>query len=295
GALISGAVAVVISYPTLRLRGPFFALATIAILEVVRLLVIHEESWTGGSSGISLPLNIGWTWIVFREKLNYVIIAFALLLLVLWVSWFMRKSRVGHYLIAIREREDAALAVGIHTVRVKILAAVVSAMLTSIIGTFHITYLTFVDPSSAFSLELSIQIAMFALIGGLGTVAGPIAGTFLVLPIAELARGWLSSVGNGMHGLIYGLILVAVVLTIPRGLAGAFGPTIERWLSRLPYLGTPRAKRKLADEVRLHSAVRSEQPVLKADKLFKSFGGLRATNDVSLTLNKNEILGMIGP
>ncbi|KAG0925128.1 hypothetical protein G6F32_013668 [Rhizopus arrhizus] len=168
-------------------------------------------------------------------------------------------------------------------------------MLTSIIGTFHITYLTFVDPSSAFSLELSIQVAMFALIGGLGTVAGPIAGTFLVLPIAELARGWLSSVGNGMHGLIYGLILVAVVLTIPRGLAGAFGPAVERGLARLPYLGSPRKKLKLADELRLHNATRSEQPVLKADKLFKSFGGLRATNDVSLTLNQNEILGMIGP
>jgi branched-chain amino acid transport system permease protein len=295
GAAISAAVAILISYPTLRLRGPFFALATIAILEVVRLLVIHEESWTGGSSGISLPLNIGWTWIVFREKINYVIIAFGLFLLVTWASWYIRKSRIGHYLIAIREREDAALAVGIHTVRMKIIAAVVSAVLTSIIGTFHITYLTFVDPSSAFSLELSIQVAMFALIGGLGTVTGPIAGTFLVLPIAELARGWLSSVGNGMHGLIYGLILVAVVLTIPRGLAGAFGPAIERWLSRLPYLGTPRAKRKLADEVRLHNAVRSEQPVLKAEKLFKSFGGLRATNDVSLTLNRNEFLGMIGP
>lgn len=295
GAAISAAVAILISYPTLRLRGPFFALATIAILEVVRLLVIHEESWTGGSSGISLPLNIGWAWIVFREKINYVIIAFGLFLLVTWVSWYIRKSRIGHYLIAIREREDAALAVGIHTVRVKIIAAVVSAVLTSIIGTFHITYLTFVDPSSAFSLELSIQVAMFALIGGLGTVSGPIAGTFLVLPIAELARGWLSSVGNGMHGLIYGLILVAVVLTIPRGLAGAFGPFIERMLARLPYLGTPPAKLKLADEIRIRNATRSEQPVLKADGLFKSFGGLRATNDVSLTLNQHEILGMIGP
>lgn len=295
GAAISAAVAILISYPTLRLRGPFFALATIAILEVVRLLVIHEESWTGGSSGISLPLNIGWAWIVFREKINYVIIAFGLFVLVTWVSWYIRKSRIGHYLIAIREREDAALAVGIHTVRVKIIAAVVSAVLTSIIGTFHITYLTFVDPSSAFSLELSIQVAMFALIGGLGTVSGPIAGTFLVLPIAELARGWLSSVGNGMHGLIYGLILVAVVLTIPRGLAGAFGPFIERMLARLPYLGTPPAKLKLADEIRIRNATRSEQPVLKAEGLFKSFGGLRATNDVSLTLNQHEILGMIGP
>ena len=71
----------------------------------MRLLVIHEEPWTGGSSGISLPLNIGWKWIVFREKTNYVIIAFALFLLVLWASWLIRKSRIGHYLIAIRERE----------------------------------------------------------------------------------------------------------------------------------------------------------------------------------------------
>ncbi|ARP90429.1 branched-chain amino acid ABC transporter ATP-binding protein [Bordetella genomosp. 9] len=339
GALLSGVVAAVISYPTLRLRGPFFALASIAILEVFRLLVIHEESWTGGSSGISLPLNIGWTWIVFREKVNYVIIAFALFALVLWVSWAIRKSRMGHYLIAIREREDAARSVGIPTVRMKILAAVVSAMLTSIIGTFHITYLTFIDPASAFSLDLSVQIAMFALIGGLGTVAGPIAGTFLVLPIAELARGWLSAVGNGMHGLIYGLILVAVVLTIPRGLAGAFGPVIERLLARLPYLGraegdrqrrvavlaaapaaggwsTPLAEAaapplpsavpppaqpqealELADAASMPAAPARPigAPILKAEHLHKRFGGLRATNDVSLTLHEHEILGIIGP
>lgn len=295
GAVISGIVAIIIAYPTLRLRGPFFALATIAILEVVRLLVIHEESWTGGSSGISLPLNIGWAWIVFRQKINYVIIAFFLFLFVVWVSWFIRKSRIGHYLIAIREREDAALAVGIHAVRVKILAAVVSAMLTSLIGTFHITYLTFVDPSSAFSLDLSIQIAMFALIGGLGTVGGPIAGTFLVLPIAELARGWLSGVGNGVHGLIYGLILVAVVLTIPRGLAGALGPALERLVAKFPYLGTRRSSTAARPAASTDSARELGQPILRAEGLFKNFGGLRATNDVSLQLHEHEILGVIGP
>ncbi|CAM3424747.1 Vitamin B12 import ATP-binding protein BtuD [Bordetella sputigena] len=301
GALLSAIVAVIVSYPTLRLRGPFFALASIAILEVFRLLVIHEERWTGGSSGISLPLNIGWKWIVFREKANYVIIAFALFVLVLWISWLVRKSRMGHYLIAIREREDAARAVGIHTTRVKILAAVVSAVLTSIIGTFHITYLTFIDPASAFSLDLSVQIAMFALIGGLGTVAGPVAGTFLVLPIAELARGWLSAVGNGMHGLIYGLILVAVVLTIPRGLAGAFGPGVERLLARLPYLGgrpRPHVDTSAAAGVPAAAAQAPRPlgpPVLKAENLHKNFGGLRATNDVSLTLHEHEILGIIGP
>ena len=170
GAVISAAVAVVISYPTPPAARPF-ALATIAILEVVRLLVIHEESWTGGSSGISLPLNIGWTWIVFREKANYVLIAFALFALVTCV---LVHAQIAHRPLPDRHprTRDAALAVGIHTVRMKIIAAVVSAMLTSIVGAFHITYLTFVDPSSAFSLELSVQV-VFALIGGLARWPAP--------------------------------------------------------------------------------------------------------------------------
>ncbi|CAM5779432.1 branched-chain amino acid ABC transporter ATP-binding protein/permease [Castellaniella caeni] len=294
GAVISGVVAVIISYPTLRLKGPFFALATIAILEVVRLLVIHEESWTGGSSGISLPLNIGWEWMIFRNKTNYLIIAFGLFLFVFWASWLIRKSRLGHYLLAIREREDAAQAVGVNTASKKTQAAVLSAMLTSIVGTFHITYLTFVDPQSAFSLELSIQIAMFALIGGMGTLAGPIAGTFLVLPIAELARAWLSGVSNGLHGLIYGVVLVVVVLTIPQGLVGSFGARVGRWVSRLPYLGRAPVAPVRAGRL-AQGCARQETPVLEARNLFKNFGGLRATNDVSLTLFENEILGIIGP
>ncbi|CDM23805.1 Branched-chain amino acid transport ATP-binding protein LivG [Castellaniella defragrans 65Phen] len=294
GAAISGAVAVVISYPTLRLKGPFFALATIAILEVVRLLVIHEESWTGGSSGISLPLSIGWKWMIFRDKTNYLVIAFGLFLFVFWVSWMIRKSRLGHYLLAIRERESAAQAVGVNTAGKKTQAAVISAMLTSIVGTFHITYLMFVDPASAFSLELSIQIAMFSLIGGMGTLAGPVAGTFLVLPIAELARAWLSGVGNGVHGLIYGIILVIVVLTIPQGLVGSLGGRVNRLMDRLPYLGRRPAARPRAAQAKT-GRVRQENPVLEARHLFKNFGGLRATNDVSLTLHENEILGIIGP
>lgn len=81
---------------------------------------------------------------------------------------------------------------------------------------------------------MSIQIAMFALIGGLGTVFGPLVGTVLVLPIAEPARGWLSDFGNGFHGLVYGIVLVVVVLTIPKGLVGRFGAPFMRWVDRLP-------------------------------------------------------------
>ncbi|SAL34064.1 branched-chain amino acid ABC transporter [Caballeronia turbans] len=293
GAAISAAAAIVIAYPTLRLRGPFFALATIAFLEVCRLLTVHEESWTGGSAGLNVPLNIGLQWMVFREKWAYLLIAFGFLLVTLWAAWLIRRSRFGFYLIAVREREDAARAVGVNAVKVKIGAAVISAVLTSMIGSFHAMYLTFIDPSAAFSLELSVQIAMFALIGGLGSVAGPLAGAVLVLPIAELARGWLSSFGSGTHGFVYGVVLVLVVLFIPRGLVGHLGAYVLRFIDRLPGARTPAPEP--AKSIAPADALPLGTPLLKAEHLKKRFGGLVATDDVSLTLHAGEILGVIGP
>lgn len=293
GMALSALVALLIAYPTFRLRGPFFALATIAVLEVIKLLVVHQDGWTGGAGGLSVPLNIGLEWMIFREKWAYLLVAFGMLLVTLWATWRIRHSRLGFYLVAVREREYAAPAVGIDTVRVKLAAAVISAVLTSMVGSFHAMYLTFIEPSAAFSLELSIQIAMFALIGGLGSVAGPLAGTVLVLPIAELARGWLGSFGSGMHGFIYGLILVLVVLTMPRGIVGQFGARVRSWVDRLP--GPRDAAVQPAAMPQATADARRGEPILKAESLHKRFGGLHATNDVSLTLHEGEILGVIGP
>lgn len=295
GAAFSALAAVIIAYPTFRLRGPFFALATIAMLEVVKLLVVHQSSWTKGSAGVSIPLNIGIEWMIFRQKWAYLLLAFVLLLITLWVSWCIRHSRLGYYLIAVREREDAAPAVGIDTVRVKLWAAVISAVLTSLVGSFHAMYLTFIEPSAAFSLELSIQIAMFALIGGLGSVAGPLAGTILVVPIAELVRGWLGGFGSGMHGFIYGVILIIVVLTMPNGIVGRFGEPVRRLIEKLPG-GKAKPVSPASDVFTEYLFDGGQQePVLKAEHLNKYFGGLHATNDVTLTLNQGEILAIIGP
>jgi len=294
GAALSMVAATIIAYPTLRLRGPFFSLATIAFLEVARLLVIYMESWTGGSAGLNVPLQVGLPWMIFREKWAYLLVAFGFLVVTLWVSWVVRHSRFGFYLIAVREREDAARAVGVNAVRVKIAAAVISAALTSFIGSFHAMYLTFVEPSAAFSLEMSIQIAMFALIGGLGTVAGPVVGTVMVLPVAELARGWLSAFGNGTHGFVYGVLLVIVVLFIPRGLVGHLGEGVLRLIDRLPSRRSGVAT--MTKPAQQPTAARQKgEPLLKAEGLYKRFGGLQATNDVSMTLHDGEILGVIGP
>ncbi|QNK74489.1 branched-chain amino acid ABC transporter ATP-binding protein/permease [Variovorax sp. PAMC28562] len=295
GVGVSALVALVIAYPTLRLRGPFFSLASIAFLEVARLLVNHEEAWTHGAGGLNVPLQIGLKWMIFREKWAYLLVAFCFLMVVLGICHAIRHSRFGYYLIAVREREDAARAIGINPVRVKIAAAVISACLTSLIGSFHGMYLTFIEPSSAFSLELSIQVAMFALIGGLGTVAGPVLGAVVVLPIAELARGWLSAFGNGTHGFVYGVVLVAVVLFFPRGLVGQLGGHVTRLIDKLPDFGRARRVAVAPLPATLRDVSSVGQPILKADNIEKRFGGLKATDKVTLTLHEGEILGVIGP
>lgn len=297
GAILSSVVAVLISWPCFRLRGPFFALATIAVLEVVRLMAINQHDVTGGAAGLGVPLKLGVEWMLFRPRWPYLLIAFGFLIITLAVSWKVKNSRLGYYLIAVREREDAAHAVGVNSVKVKLIAVVLSAFLTSLVGSFHAMYLTFIEPGSMFSLEMSIQVAMFALIGGLGTVSGPLIGTLLVLPLAELARGWLGDLGSGVHGLVYGIVLVVVVLTIPQGVVGRFGARVFGWIDTLPGGRRPLVVANGSTKPSSpepQSATRGE-PILIAENLHKFFGGLHATNDVSLSLAEGEIVGVIGP
>lgn len=290
GAALAVLVALAISYPCFRLHGPFFSLATIAFLEVFRVLALHFRDLTGGATGLMIPLKFGWTWMVFRDRWPPLAIAFGLLLLTLAVAWWMRSHRIGFYLVATRERESAARAAGVRTVRVRLVAVAVSGALTAMVGTFHAMYLTFIEPAAMFSLTLSIQIAMFALIGGLGTVFGPLLGALLLVPITELARGWLGAKALGLHGLVYGLVLVLVVLFLPNGLMGL--------VSRF---ARARAGGRGAQAASVPAVPRApERPPVGADLirvegLQKRFGGLHVTNDVGFTLREGEILGLIGP
>lgn len=293
GAALSVIVGIGIGYPCFRLRGPFFSLATIAFLEVVRLLSIHFNGVTGGAAGLIVPLNLGWAWMIFQDKINYLYIAFGLLLLTLVVSWAVRNSRLGFYLTAVREREDAALAAGVDNTKVKLHAVMISAALTSFVGSFHAMYTTFLEPATMFSLATSIEIAMFALIGGLGTVVGPLLGTVLVVPIAELARGWLGASANGLHGFVYGTVLVIITLTLPGGLVGTFGARVGKWIDRLPGGRSDEDDHEAPPQRPILGDV--GKPILEAKNLVMRFGGLTATDNVSITLRRGEILGIIGP
>jgi branched-chain amino acid transport system permease protein len=220
GMLITSAFAAAISYPCFRLRGPFFTLATIAFAEVLRILVIYFKGFTKGSVGITIPQKMGLANFAFREKAPYLYIVLTFAAGVFLISYFIQKSRFGYDLAALREDEDAAESLGVNTTRSKLKAAVLSAALTSIGGVFYAQYILFIEPYSEFSLDFSIQFALVPMIGGMGTAAGPIIGSFVLTPLQELLRSWLGGRYAGLHLVIYGCILMLVVIFMPQGILG---------------------------------------------------------------------------
>jgi branched-chain amino acid transport system permease protein len=222
GMIVSSVVGAAISYPCFRLRGPFFTLATIAFAEVLRIFAIYFKNFTSGSTGITIPQNMGFTNFMFREKAPYLYIVLVFALLVFLISYLIEKSRFGYYLQALREDEDAAESLGINSPRVKLKAAVISAALTSFGGVFYAQYILFIEPYSEFSLDLSIQFALIPMIGGMGTAIGPVIGSFVLTPLQELLRSWLGGGFAGLYLVLYGIILILVVIFMPQGILGLF-------------------------------------------------------------------------
>lgn len=220
GMLITSAFAAVISYPCFRLRDPFFTLATIAFAEVLRILVIYFKDFTKGSVGISIPQKMGLANFVFREKEPYFYIILTFAAGVFLISRIIERSRFGYHLAALREDEDAAESLGVNTSKTKLKAAILSAALTSLGGVFYAQYILFIEPYSEFSLDFSVQFALVPMIGGMGTAAGPIVGSFVLTPLQELLRAWLGGKFAGVHLVIYGCILILVVTFMPQGILG---------------------------------------------------------------------------
>ena len=298
GALAGGVLAAVtafaISYPCFRLRGPFFTLSTIAFGEVIRILAIYFRGLTKGSVGLQIPFRPSFANFIFREKATYLYVALGFLVLTTAITWAIERSRLGHALVALREDEDAAEAVGINTHWTKLTAAMVSAFLTALGGTFYAQFVLFIEPYGVFSGDISTQLALVAIIGGLGTVSGPIVGSFIVTPLSEVARAWLGGSYRGLHFLVYGLVLIGVVILLPRGVGDWLRGPVQRWMRRLPGWRDP-----AADVPAPAPALARVQPVegalLECRGVSKSFRGLKALSGVDLTIRSGEIVGLIGP
>ncbi len=226
GVALSVALSQVIGYPCFRLRGHYFAIATIAIGEIIHTLAINWE-FIGGARGLTLPIRKD-SLAAFQfhgAKYLYYYIILALMALCFFVTWRIERARLGYYLRAIREDTDAAQSVGIPITKYKLAAMALSAAFMAAGGTFYAQYVLYIDPDSVFPLSLSILVCLLTVVGGTGTLWGPLVGAALMLPLSEFTRIKWGGTGSAVDLLIYGALLTIVAVFQPAGLVGMF----RRW------------------------------------------------------------------
>jgi len=222
GMFFSFIVSTIIGVGSFRLRGPFFSIATIAFAELIRVLLLYYSKFTGGAGGLSNTYtgqNV--MKLMFDTDKPFYYLMLAALLITVGASYLFSKSKTGYYLSAIKGDEDAATSLGIDAYKVKLKAFQLSAVLTSFIGTLFGFFLSYIDPTSIAGLELSIQMGVVAIIGGLGTLLGPVLGAFVVVPLSEVANNLLGSQAGGSL-FLYGFFLVIMIIFRPQGLIGLF-------------------------------------------------------------------------
>lgn len=212
GPIVVLPIALIVGWICFRLRGPYFTLSTIAVGEVVRLVALNWSQLTGGAVGVVIRPSI----FSGTSKIPYYFIILILALVTVALCYRISRRKLGYYLMAIREDEETAESIGIDTTRYKLIALAISATITAIAGAFYANYFMFVDPTIVLPLALSVEIVLMAIIGGLGTVAGPVLGAVLLKLSSEVFRNEFSQANL----LIYGALLVLVILFMPGGLMG---------------------------------------------------------------------------
>jgi branched-chain amino acid transport system permease protein len=232
GIVLSVLLALFIGVVTLRLKGKFFALCTIAFGQLIEIMAVYLRSVTGGSEGLLIPFKPSILTLTFSSKLTWVYIFCGLMLLVYGVSRWLERSALGYCLSALREDEDAAEALGVNTLHAKLASISISAALTSLGGSLFAQYFLWLEPGFVVSIDLSIQFALFAIIGGMGTAIGPILGATLITPLQIFLRAAFGTASSGISMLVYGLLLVVVVLFIPKGIAVEIGDRVRRWSTK---------------------------------------------------------------
>jgi branched-chain amino acid transport system permease protein len=200
------------------LRGSYFALVTLAFAEVFRILA-NNVQFTGAGVGLMIKLEPGAARFQFADKAGYLYVILAFVVVGLLVSWWLKHSRYGAWLQAVRDNEDSAAALGVNVFAVKLQAIMLSGALTAAAGVFYVQYFQYIDPSLAYGPAVSVEALLGPIIGGLGTVWGPILGAAVLHLLGEATRGLVSSL-PGVNLIVYGVLLVLMIMFLPRGIIG---------------------------------------------------------------------------
>jgi len=225
GMAAGGVVGMLASLPIgwlcFRLRGPYFTIATIATAQVLMLIFLKFRDFAWGAEGTTIP-NLGDAPLMmqFEGKAGYYYVALGMLGIALAITAWVERTRIGYYLVAIGEDDDAAEAIGIDVPRVKRQIYMASSFLTAMAGTFYTQYIYFIDPQTAFNFNISIEAALVSIVGGIGTLWGPLIGTVLLETTSALLQSWLGNSVGGVQLTVYSLILMAVILWKPTGIVG---------------------------------------------------------------------------
>jgi branched-chain amino acid transport system permease protein len=225
GVLVALGGGAIMTLPLIRLRGPFFTLASIAFAEALRMVAIDWRSLTNGSVGLNIPFKPGLANLTFQSGAPFFYIALGLAVVVVFISHRLRFSALGYHLQASASNDEAAQALGVDTKRAHFTALLWSSGLSGLIGGFYVFFIYVVVPDLMFSLTLfSLQPALNGIIGGIGTIWGPVIGAVVMTPLGEYLRFYLGTIQQGLNYVVYGVVLIITVNFIPGGIISLIKP-----------------------------------------------------------------------
>jgi ABC-type branched-subunit amino acid transport system ATPase component/ABC-type branched-subunit amino acid transport system permease subunit len=291
-SLIGALSGIVIGVPTFRLRGHYFALAMLAY--PLGLMYVFE--WLGFQE-VALPMHreAPLAYMQFADPRYYVVMATLLLVLALLINLRISSSRFGLSLLAIKQNELAANAAGINPFRWKMGALVLSGALAGAAGGVYAVVLLIVSPPAVFGSIVSAQAAIFAMFGGVGTIAGPIIGAFTLVPASEYLSAQLGGKLPGIQGVTYGVAIILVITLAPEGVLAKITALFRRRQEGGQQSGGGLLQATLQPVAAGLGSPKTDEVALSVQGLGKRFGGLQAVQDVSFEVHRGEILGIIGP
>ncbi len=291
-AVVAGIFAAVVGSVLMRARGHSFVILTIAFLFIMQLVTLNWSGLTNGNHGLTLPLPM-WdrayqNWPFYYALLGICILAVA-------TAWWIRRTKLGMGLVAIREDENKAASVGIPTGIYKILGFVASAVFIGAAGGIYAYYLTFIDPRGMFDIVISVQVVLAVLLGGRGTILGPVLGAFILEPLNEITANEFS--GGNERLIFFGGLLAFTVLVLPRGIIPSLGDLFARRRSRgdTAIVGARLERPQMLGERSEERPAPTGRTLLEVRNVEKRFGGVRAIDGCSLEVEEGTITALIGP